>query len=60
MRPDTTAIYQIDEVSALLGLLRRAAVSYLHGDLIEQFNLELDRLCPPVWEMQENGHATMV
>ena len=48
-----TAIYQLDELSAILGMLRRAAVDYLSGSLIEDYNVELDRLCPPIWELNQ-------
>lgn len=51
--------YQIDEVSALLGLIRRAATSYLHGEVIELLNEELDHLCPDIWQ-QELDLAPMV
>lgn len=37
-------IYQVDEISALIGLLRRAATSYLVCEVMEQFERVLERL----------------
>lgn len=46
--------YQLDELSATIGLLRRQATTYLHGELIELYLVALDHLCPDIYQEENN------